>query len=87
MHLFSSKHYRLFFCLNFLGDEGKLMSTYFGKNTTFQEYYQLDLDIMARFYSLNRIHFGLVCLYCFDSALIHRHLRFSAFTAGSMLGE
>jgi len=44
MHVLSSKHYRLFFCLNFLGDEGKQMSAHFGKNTAFQECYQLYLD-------------------------------------------
>lgn len=43
MHIFSSKHYRLFFCLNSLGYEGKQMSAHFGKDTTFQEYYQLFL--------------------------------------------
>lgn len=44
MHIFSSEHYRLLFCLNFLGDEGKEISAHIGKNTTLQEYYQLYLD-------------------------------------------
>lgn len=42
---------------------------------------------MACFCPLNKIDFGLAGFYCSDSALIHRHLHFSAFPVGDVLGE